>query len=32
VALKVGSEYIWVLWVAIEPKNKIIFGINISKE
>ena len=29
--LKVGSEYIW-LWVAIEPKNKEILAITISKE
>jgi putative transposase len=29
--LKVGSEYIW-LWVAIEPKDKEILSINISKE
>jgi transposase-like protein len=28
---KAGSEYIW-LWVAIEPKNKEILGISISKE
>jgi putative transposase len=30
--LKVGSEYIWLRWVAIEPKNKQILGLNISKE
>ena len=29
--LKVGSEYIW-LWVAIEPKDKEIIRISISKE
>jgi putative transposase len=29
--LKVGSEYIW-LWVAIEPKNKQILALSISKE
>jgi putative transposase len=29
--LKVGSEYIW-LWVAIEPKDKEILSISISKE
>ena len=29
--IKAGSEYIW-LWVAIEPKNKEILGIRISKE
>ena len=29
--IKVGSEYIW-LWVAIEPENKEIIGIRISKE
>ncbi len=29
--LKVGSEYIW-LWVAIEPKNKEILALSISKE
>ena len=28
---KVGSEYIW-LWVAIEPKNKQILALSISKE
>jgi putative transposase len=29
--IKVGSEYIW-LWVAIEPKNKEILALSISKE
>ncbi len=29
--LKVGSEFIW-LWVAIEPKNKQILALSISKE
>ena len=29
--IKVGSEYIW-LWVAIEPKNREILALNISKE
>src|SRR5215210_4027129 len=29
--IKVGSEFIW-LWVGIEPKNKEIIGITISKE
>jgi len=29
--LKVGSEYIW-LWVAIEPKNREILALSISKE
>ena len=29
--LKVGSENIW-LWVAIEPKNKRILALSISKE
>ena len=29
--IKVGSQYIW-LWVAIEPKNKQILALNISKE
>ena len=29
--IKAGSEYIW-LWVAIEPKNKEILGISISKK
>ncbi|VFJ15281.1 DDE-type integrase/transposase/recombinase [Candidatus Nitrosocosmicus franklandus] len=29
--LKVGSEYIW-LWVAIEPKNRQILTLSISKE
>jgi transposase-like protein len=29
--LKVGSEYIW-LWIAIEPKNKQILALTISKE
>jgi putative transposase len=28
---KVGSKLIW-LWVAIEPKNKRILALNISKE
>ena len=28
---KVGSEYVW-LWVAIEPKNKQILALSISKE
>ena len=27
----VGSEYIW-LWIAIEPENKEIVGLRISKE
>jgi putative transposase len=29
--LKVNSEYIW-LWVAIEPENKQILALNITKE
>ncbi len=29
--LKIGSEYIW-LWVAIEPENRQILALNISKE
>lgn len=29
--IKVGSEYIW-LWVAIEPKDKEILEITVSKE
>ncbi len=29
--IKVGSEYIW-LWIAIEPKDKEILSISISKE
>ena len=29
--IKAGSEYTW-LWVAIEPKNKQILALNISKE
>ena len=29
--LKVGSEYIW-LWIAIEPENKQILALSISKE
>ena len=29
--IKVGSEFIW-LWVAIEPENKEILGISLSKE
>lgn len=29
--LKVGSEYIW-LWMAIEPENKQILALSISKE
>ena len=30
--LRVGSEFIWLDWVAIEPKNKQILGLSISKE
>ncbi|MBA3286187.1 MAG: IS6 family transposase [Nitrosopumilus sp.] len=30
-AIKAGSEYLW-LWVAIEPKNKQILALSISKE
>ncbi len=30
--IKVGSELIWLDWVAIEPWNKGIIGFNISKE
>jgi putative transposase len=29
--LKVGSEYIW-LWVAIEPINRQVLALSISKE
>jgi putative transposase len=29
--IKIGSEYIWI-WVAIEPKNKQILALTISKE
>ena len=29
---KVGSEYIWLDWVAIEPTNKQILALSISKE
>ena len=29
--IKVGSQYIW-LWVAIEPENREILALNISKE
>jgi putative transposase len=29
--IKVGSEYIW-LWVAVEPKNREILALSISKE
>ena len=29
--MKVGSEYIW-LWIAIEPENKQILALTISKE
>ena len=29
--VKVGSEYIW-LWIAIEPKNRQILALTISKE
>jgi putative transposase len=29
--LKVGSEYVW-LWVAIEPENRNILTLSISKE
>ena len=30
--IKVGSEYVWLDWVAIEPWNKRILGFDISKE
>ena len=30
-AIKAGSEYIW-LWIAVEPKDKEILAIRISKE
>ena len=30
-AIKVGSEYVW-LWAAIEPKNRKILAITVSKE
>ena len=30
-AIKAGSEYIW-LWIAVEPKDKEIIAISISKE
>ncbi len=29
--IKVGSEFIW-LWIAIEPKNRAILALSISKE
>ncbi len=29
--IKVGSEYIW-LWIVIEPKNRTILALTISKE
>ena len=29
--IKVGSEYIW-LWIAIEPENKEIIAVSVSKE
>ena len=29
--VKAGSEYVW-LWVAIEPKDKAILALNVSKE
>lgn len=29
--IKAGSEYVW-LWVAIEPRNKLILGIRMSME
>ena len=29
--IKVGSEYIW-LWAAIEPKNRQILALDISRE
>ncbi len=29
--IKAGSEYVW-LWVAIEPKDKVIFALNASEE
>jgi putative transposase len=31
ILLKVGSEYIW-LWIAIEPENKQILALYVSKE
>jgi len=31
IMLKVGSEYIW-LWIAIEPENKQILALYVSKE
>ena len=30
--LKVGSEYIWLWWIAIEPENKQILALYVSKE
>jgi putative transposase len=30
--IKVGSEYVWLGWVAIEPKTKQILALSISKE
>ena len=30
--LKVGSEFIWLWWVAIEPENRLIIAQNITKE
>ena len=29
--IKVGSEFLW-LWVAIEPKNRVILALSVSKE
>jgi len=29
--IKIGSEYIWI-WVAIEPENRQILALTISKE
>jgi putative transposase len=32
IIIKVGSNYIWLLWIAIEPTTKEILGISISLE
>ena len=30
--IKAGNEYVWLLWIAVEPANKTVLGIRISFE
>jgi putative transposase len=30
--IKAGNEYVWLLWIAVKPANKIVLGIRISFE